>query len=236
MGIGPEALARRCDADAIEEVDRLAVCLPTAHAPMLAERFHDLAADREDGVQAGHGILKDHRDLRAAQRAQRTRRKGENVLSVELDRPADDLAGLRHEPEKRTARDALSRARLADETECLAFVQIERDAIDGAHDPISRREYRHEISHREERSPGMHHGQRPPRIGGESVATSDPQPEAFAHALCQAVADQAEPDPDGDDHESRHRRDPPGVQEVVLAVGDHRTPLGGRWLDTEAEE
>src|SRR3954447_12005178 len=71
-----------------------------------------------------------------------------------------------------------------------------------------------------------------------SAATSDT---ASASLICtqqvgQAVADEAEPDTDDDDRDPRQRREPPGAEDVVLPVGDHRPPLRRRRLRAEPEE
>ena len=72
-----------------------------------------------------------------------------------------------------------------------------------------------------------------------SMAVLDPSPpvqrEVLAQAVGEAVADEAEADPDEDDHEARQGRDPPGREDAVLALGDHRAPLGRRRADAEAE-
>ena len=50
----------------------------------------NLAADGEDRVERGHRLLKDHRDLRAADRAHLGLVQLQQIASVEGDRAADD--------------------------------------------------------------------------------------------------------------------------------------------------
>ena len=91
----------------------------------------DLHAGREAWVQAGVGLLKDHRDAIAAQRPHRVARQGKHVDAVERHRSRDDPTRLVDEPHHRQHRDALAAARLADESEHLALAHREVDAVDG---------------------------------------------------------------------------------------------------------
>ncbi len=56
--------------------------------------------------------------------------------------PASIATGLGHEPHDRQARHALAAARLADQAHDLAAVDVEVDAVDRAHDAVSRMERR----------------------------------------------------------------------------------------------
>jgi hypothetical protein len=57
------------------------------------ERLDELLADREDGVQAGHRLLKDHPDLLAADRAHLVPGQVEQVAALEKDPAAVDEPG-----------------------------------------------------------------------------------------------------------------------------------------------
>src|SRR3954453_20700969 len=69
-----------------------------------------------------------------------------------------------------------------------------------------------------------------------SVATATAASDIAAQEVREAVADQAEGDADDHDRDARQRRQPPRAQDVVLAVGDHRAQLRGRWLRAEPEK
>src|SRR5690606_29504086 len=56
---------------------------------------------------------------------------GKEILALEADGAADDLAGrLGDEPDDRHGRDALAAAGFADDAEGLALIQGEADAVD----------------------------------------------------------------------------------------------------------
>src|SRR6266511_3118637 len=93
--------------------------------------------------------------LRDPDRAQKADRTVLDLLSLRLgmvgvDRlPADDLAWrLRNQPEKRHRADALARARLTDDPERLARVDVVRDAVHGLDDAVVGRELNSEIPDR----------------------------------------------------------------------------------------
>src|SRR5439155_5128600 len=60
--------------------------------------------------------------------------------------------------------------------------------------------------------------------------------ESTSAPLGEPIADQTERDPDDQEGEAGECRHPPRQEEVLAALGDHRAPLGRRWLRAEAEE
>jgi hypothetical protein len=101
---------------------------------MQLDRLADLVADGEDRIERGHRLLKDHRDLVAADFA--------HLLVVELQEiapaidnfTADDFSRRRlNEAHDRQRSHALAATRLTDQTESFALADLEAHAVDGAH-------------------------------------------------------------------------------------------------------
>src|SRR5690606_9149431 len=86
--------------------------------------------DRPVRVQRSHRVLEDHRDRAAADPAQLALGEPEQLAPVQL-RGAGRAAVVREEPEQREHALALPGARLADDAERLAAIEIEREALDG---------------------------------------------------------------------------------------------------------
>jgi hypothetical protein len=108
---------------------------------VLTDRLGDLVADGEGRVEAGQWVLEDEPDLLAAQTAHRLLGEFEHVDPVEHDFAAHDLPRrIGDESRDRQGRHALTAARLADETEGLAVVEIEGHVVDGLDDAVRREE------------------------------------------------------------------------------------------------
>jgi hypothetical protein len=60
---------------------------------VLGDGFADPVADREDRVECGHRLLKNHCDMTAADLSEPTRRDGTQILAADRD-PAVDLTIL----------------------------------------------------------------------------------------------------------------------------------------------
>ena len=112
----------------------------------------DLFPDPKDRVQARHRVLEDHRDVASAQRPHLLLREVRDVPPVELDLAADLGRGFRrqqaHEGE---AGHALAGARLADESEGLASIEMKADAVHGEDRPVQHPEADPEVPDVEQR-------------------------------------------------------------------------------------
>lgn len=99
--------------------------------------FEELLADGEDGVEAGHGLLKDHGDAASAEALEGRRRGVERVDDGAVDGISEgdgatgDGGTGGEEPEDRKGGEAFARAGFADDGEALAWGDGERDIADG---------------------------------------------------------------------------------------------------------
>ncbi len=114
--IGPRPVARRVDADRLQQADRLLLRRAPGDAAMQHEHFGDLPADRHDRVQRRHRLLEHHRHLPAAQPPPCRLRLADQLAPVEADR-ARDLAGPGHEPHHRERRHRFAAAAFPDHAE-----------------------------------------------------------------------------------------------------------------------
>src|SRR5438876_4639217 len=125
------------DVHDLQHLDGLVHGVAAAEALVQPDGLRDLLADGEDRIQRGHGLLEDHRDLFAADLPHLRGGQAEEVLAVVDDLALHDAPGrLRDEPHDAQGGDRLARTRLADDAERLALVDVEADAVDGAHDAL----------------------------------------------------------------------------------------------------
>jgi hypothetical protein len=102
-----------------------------------ADRLADLVADRQDGVERGHRVLEDHRDLSPTQVSKLLLRHREQVAAVEGGAAARDPARrLRDQAEQRHHGDALARTGLADDADGLTRVDLVADVADRVDDTV----------------------------------------------------------------------------------------------------
>ena len=143
LGLGDTHLAEHVDGD----LSRLSL----RDVAVDLDELPQLVADPEDGVERLHRVLEDDGDL-APPDALAHRPVGEHRVrppllppvlddvddrfALELDAPADDLAGLFDQAHDRGRGDGLAGAALADEADDLARADVERDAVDGADDAL----------------------------------------------------------------------------------------------------
>ena len=122
------ALRRLGDADEVAAARPPALQrLPCGHAPMQAQRFGDLVADRNHRVERGHRLLEDHRDRLPRIARISASLEAEQVGAFERHRAADDPARrVRHQPHDRQRGHALAAAGLADDRQRLARGDAER--------------------------------------------------------------------------------------------------------------
>src|SRR4029079_13349765 len=71
--------------------------------------------------------------------------------------------------------------------------------------------------------------------GAPAIGASDPPP-ARIKRIAQGVAEQVEADHHGEDRQAGEGGDPPGGEEIALAIRQQRAPVGRRRLGAEAEE
>src|SRR5207247_2075596 len=125
------------------------------------DRLLDLVANGEHGVQRGHRVLEDHRDLCPADREQLLLGESGEVVPAEEDPAAWlDPAGQIDQPHDRQRRHGLAAARLADDAERPALVDREGDAVDGPHDTASGAEPRAQVLDAKELAQGSGSGWR----------------------------------------------------------------------------
>src|SRR5581483_3929245 len=90
----------------------------------------DLLADGLGRVQRRERVLEDHRDLVAADLLELAVAQPDQLPAAEPDRPLDDLAAPREQPEDRHAEHRLAASRFADQAKRLAGVDREVDVAD----------------------------------------------------------------------------------------------------------
>ena len=146
-----EAHLRARDPDLVEQLGRAPLGLRLVHREVGLERLADLPADGQHRVERGHRVLKDHRDLAAADRAQLLVRQREQVAAAEHRRALRDAPVARQDPEQGQRGDALAAAGLADDSERLAGCDVEGDPVDGVDEPSLRPEADVQVVDAEER-------------------------------------------------------------------------------------
>jgi hypothetical protein len=133
-------------ADQLQHLERLGPRLAFAFVLVEDDRLGDLAADAGDRVERGHRLLEDHRDVVAADPAQRLRPLTDEVdagagAAAKADGARDDpAAGHVGEAKERHRRDRLARAALADQRHGLAARDVPGDAVDRADHAVLDRE------------------------------------------------------------------------------------------------
>jgi hypothetical protein len=151
MRVGREPLLRRGNPDHTERVARTRHRLPEARLLVREHRLHHLGSDAEHRVQRHHRILKDHRDLAAAQLPHLVRGQADKIPALEQDAPTNHPPRRIDETEDREAGDRFSRSGFADEPEDFATSDFEADAIDGPDDALRCEEVRLQVLDTERR-------------------------------------------------------------------------------------
>ncbi len=152
-----DARLRVRDADLPQKLDRARPCAPLVDLLVRLDRLDDLLADPVDRVQRGHRVLEDHPELVAAVVLHVAVRDVEQIGSLVEHLALEACVHAARQPHERHRGDALARARLADDPEHLAALELERDAVDRPHDPVLGREldlevvdleqaFRHQVS------------------------------------------------------------------------------------------
>jgi hypothetical protein len=141
-----DATGRLGDADLTEELDGVLHGVGVAHAEVQLEALGHQTLDAEHRVQAGDGILEDHRDVAAADAADVGLGERQEVPPLELDAAADGRVG-RHagEADDGAGRDALAAAALADQSYQLSGPHIEAHVVHRVDGPLLRSEVHGEV-------------------------------------------------------------------------------------------
>ena len=106
--------------------------LRAGQAHVADQRLHDLIADGEHRVQAGHRVLKDETDPRAAHIAQVVVADLEQVAVAQHDLTTADFGrGRRQKPDQRHHGHRFARAAFADNAQKFTTPQMEADRVDG---------------------------------------------------------------------------------------------------------
>src|SRR5439155_19299590 len=132
------------DADTTQHLFSTLVGIPPRGALMNLSDFGELRSDRVDRRQRRHRLLKDHGDLVTADATDewpsRIDLRQINLVAgsaSKANRAFGDATGFqRQEPEDRVSGDAFAAAGFADQAEGLARLDVEGDAVDGAHDAV----------------------------------------------------------------------------------------------------
>ncbi|KMS64599.1 hypothetical protein BVRB_018640, partial [Beta vulgaris subsp. vulgaris] len=207
------------DADLGQQLDRAIAALPPRAAFMRRQRLHDLEADVEAWVEAGHRLLEDHGDVLADDLAPGAGRETEQVLALEAHLVGENLARIGNEPHDRQHGDALAGAGFADHAQELAFLDGEVDAIDRAERPAMGLELDREIADFQQR-----HCSRPSAL------------QLRVERIAQPVAEQVEGQHRHQDGETGESHDPIGAVDILPRIGQHGAPFRSRRLGAEAEE
>ena len=107
---------------------------------MKTQRLGYLLADREDGIQRGHRILKDHRDVVTTYCAHLGIRQLHQIAVFEQHLAAHDFSRRRNQTHDRQRGHRLAAAAFAHQPQQLAAIEVKADVIYGAHDSRARRE------------------------------------------------------------------------------------------------
>ncbi len=146
MGIGLQPPLRRGNAHELEQFERARVRLLPAGAAMAHHRLLDLLADRVDGIERRHGILKDHRDLRAAQALHLAFAHRGDVVAVDEDLARNARAFRWMQFQEGAHRDRLARAGFTEDAQDLAGPQTERHVVYGVVDAFTADEFHVEVT------------------------------------------------------------------------------------------
>ncbi len=130
--IGAQAPPRLGQADLGEQFLGARQGLPPAQPQVQGERLAELVGHAQHRVERAHRVLEHAGDVAAAQRAQRGRRRREQVAPLEGD-AARALGVVGQQADEGHGGDALARARLADQRHRGVGGDVEGDAVDRLH-------------------------------------------------------------------------------------------------------
>src|SRR5215472_8218166 len=113
---------------------------------MERNRLADLASDRDQRIERGHRLLKNHRNVVAADALHLAFGQVKQVGSGKSDFTADDASGrVGDKTQNGQRRHTLSATRLADNAQRLAAAYRVRDPVDSTHNAARSKEMRPQI-------------------------------------------------------------------------------------------
>ena len=113
---------------------------------MRTDGLVDLVADGHDRIERRVRILEDHRDVAAAYRPERVRRQLRRFWPSIITDPDTFAVVRRSSPIAASQRDALAGARLADDTEGFAGIDVVGDVVDSVDEPVLRHEVDRQVA------------------------------------------------------------------------------------------
>jgi len=131
MWIGIIARRRFGNSDFVQGVDGPLARLGPADIEVGTQRFADLLADGENGVERTHRFLEDHADPAPTPLAPLALAQRQQVFAIEEDLSFEATGAERQEPHQSETGDGLAASAFANEPNALALSHPERDV---AHD------------------------------------------------------------------------------------------------------
>src|SRR5206468_540390 len=119
-------------------------------AAVADERLDDLVADRVHGIERRDRLLEDQGGDASADRSALDLVEAVHVAILEQHFAGDPRVRWRLQAEDRAQRHALAGARLAEQRKHEALVELERDAVERADQPIACIELDAKITHAQE--------------------------------------------------------------------------------------
>ncbi len=118
------------DSDPLDQLCRPVERGATRQGAMQHQHFRDLLANRENRVERGHRLLKNHGDLVAPNGAHRLGGKPGEIAPLVEDAPrADRNRRIGQQPQDREGRDAFATAGFADKAQHLSHADLEGDVL-----------------------------------------------------------------------------------------------------------
>ncbi len=135
MRVGCEPRLRILDADLVEKVDHARFCGAVGKPAMNFQNLADLVFDRVQRIERRHRLLKDHRNLVAADSPERFGRKLHQILALKLDHARWVRGGrVGQQAQDRERGHRLARAGFSDESHRLALADLEGGILHRMHD------------------------------------------------------------------------------------------------------